>query len=501
MTTVTRTSTVARLLCLVLGGGGLLSVAQAGSIDAIYAFGDSLTDVGNIYAATGGAAPGAPYANGQFTNGNVWVQDLAGLLGLPPLLPSLRGGTDYAYGSAESGVTSFNTAAANTDLVGATGQLAQYQATHPAADPNALYTIWIGSNDLDDMLTGQLPSQYAADIGAVVGNIYGAVGTLAGMGARNFLIVTVPDLGKTPEVEAFGPAESAGASFLTSSFDNALTGGLPGLAAGDSVNISVLDTYTLLDSIVADPTTYGFSNVTQPCLTGGVNYAGGTPCANPNQYLFWDQLHPTAAGHEILAGDALALVTPEPDSFVLMGAGLLGLTVFHLRPKRRRRGLRARFLIALLMAQGIGLAETKPLEARWTELAPMVNGHSVTLTLRDGMQVKGEVIAVREDELQLNVSRAVKGYDKGSRGIPRSDVGSLDVKRKQGIGGRALGTAVGTLGGMGPGAWVDARNNVLKTSLGRDAGAFIGIAAGGAVAGYLAGMAIDTRVTHIRIVP
>jgi hypothetical protein len=56
------------------------------------------------------------------------------------------------------------------------------------------------------MPTGQLPSQYAADIGAVVGNIYGTVGTPAGMGATNFLIVTVPDLGKTPEVESFGPA-------------------------------------------------------------------------------------------------------------------------------------------------------------------------------------------------------------------------------------------------------------------------------------------------------
>lgn len=169
--------------------------------------------------------------------------------------------------------------------------------------------------------------------------------------------------------------------------------------------------------------------------------------------------------------------------------------------KHSRHGPCVRFLIAMLMAQGSGLAETKPLEARWNELAPMVNGHSVTLTLRDGIQLKGEVIAVREDELQLNISRAAKSYDKGSRGIPRKDVVSLDVKRSRGIGGRALGTVVGTLGGMGLGAWVDARNNVLKTSLGRDAGTFIGIAAGGAVAGYLAGMAIDTRVTHIRIVP
>ena len=338
MTIATRRTPTARvLICLVLGGG-LLSFVQAGSIDAIYAFGDSLTDVGNIYVATGGTTPGAPYVNGQFTNGNVWVQDLATGLGLAPLSPSLLGGTDYAYGTGESGVTSFNTSPADTDLVGSAGQLAQYQATHATADPNALYTIWIGSNDLTDMLTGQLPSQYGADIAAVVGNIYSAIGALAGMGAKNFLIANVTDLGKTPEVEALGPTESAGASLLSSSFDSALAGGISSFAMAESINISLLDTYTLLDTIVANPVTYGFSNVTQGCLTGEVNYSGGTPCANPNQYLFWDQLHPTAAGHQLVADGALALVTPEPDSVSLIAAGLFLLAVFNWRSSRRRIG-------------------------------------------------------------------------------------------------------------------------------------------------------------------
>jgi hypothetical protein len=60
---------------------------------------------------------------------------------------------------------------------------------------------------------------------------------------------------------------------------------------------------------------------------------------------------------------------------------------------------------------------------------------------------------------------------------------------------------VGTLGGMGIGVWVDARNNVLRHTVGEDVGTFIGIAAGGAVGGYFAGVAIDNKVTHIRVVP
>jgi hypothetical protein len=44
----------------------------------------------------------------------------------------------------------------------------------------------------------------------------------------------------------------------------------------------------------------------------------------------------------------------------------------------------------------------------------MVTGHSVTLTLTDGMQGKGQVVAVREDALLLNVSSPVPGYEKGN---------------------------------------------------------------------------------------
>jgi phospholipase/lecithinase/hemolysin len=106
------------------------------------------------------------------------------------------------------------------------------------------------------------------------------------MGAENFLILTVPDLGKTPESLAVGPADSAGASFLSSSLDTALTSGIPGLAVADSVHISVLDT-SPCSTRLWRIRRVRFHQPTQPCLTEEVNYAGGTPCANPSQYLFW----------------------------------------------------------------------------------------------------------------------------------------------------------------------------------------------------------------------
>ena len=152
----------------------------------------------------------------------------------------------------------------------------------------------------------------------------------------------MPDLGLTPDARTAGT--SAAASALSAGFDNTLVNGssplpsLAAIAAGDAINISVLNTYLLLDSIVASPGSYGFTNVADPCLTGEVNFAGGTPCATPNQYLFWDGDHPTAAGHALVADEALALVTPEPASSLLVAIGLFG--VAGLLVRRRHSSVR-----------------------------------------------------------------------------------------------------------------------------------------------------------------
>jgi phospholipase/lecithinase/hemolysin len=301
---------------------GLSSSSWADPINAIYAFGDSLSDAGNAFIATSGAEPAAPYVNGHFTNGNVWVQDLAASLNLPPVTASLAGGTDYAVGSAESGQTPVRGANIAGDLP---WQISQFQTANAAANPNGLYTIWIGANDLADILASNpTPLAAATDVAAVIGNINVAINQLAGDGAKNFLIVTVPDLGKTPGAIAGGPLVQAAASNLSAVFDANLANAVTATAALDSLNLKVLDTYSLTDAIVANPAQFGLTNVTQPCLTGEVNYAGGTPCADPNQYLFWDQLHPTAAGQLITADVARQVVVPEPATqTMLFGAGFL----------------------------------------------------------------------------------------------------------------------------------------------------------------------------------
>jgi phospholipase/lecithinase/hemolysin len=307
----------------------LASSALAGTVSNIYAFGDSLSDAGNAYIATGGAEPAAPYVNGEFSNGPVWVQDLAKSLGLPAVTPSLAGGNDYAVGSAISGNLPFVSAGA-ADLP---AQLAAFHAANPIANLTGLYTIWIGSNDINAILaTSPTATQAAADLAAVINNIDTAVGTLASEGAKNFLVLTVPDLGKTPAAIAAGPLGVAAASTLSGELDLGLEQSLGILAGQDPLlSINVLDTYSLVDAIVANPAKFGFTDATDPCLTGAVNYAGGTPCANPNQYLFWDTQHPSAAGQAIVAADALQTLAPEP-----VGLGTLGIGVLSILAARSR---------------------------------------------------------------------------------------------------------------------------------------------------------------------
>ena len=305
-----------------------VSAAQAANFSAEYVFGDSLSDVGNLYLATSGSEPASPYVNGEFSNGPVWVQDLAARLGLPALTPSLAGGTDYAFGGATTG-SSYT----NNPLVPNLEQQVGLFLAHASAPANALYTFSIGANDLfailDGSSTGGLtPTQAAAAAAQVVAT---EAGDLEVAGAKDLVLFDVPDLGVTPQITPLGPTASAEASALSAYFDEQV---LLDLAPVEAAGLTVFDlnTYALIDEAVQDPDAFGFSNVTTPCWTGGFtgDASGGSICSTDpavqDTYLFWDDVHPTAAGQLIVADAALramGLPVPEPSTWAMMAIGFV----------------------------------------------------------------------------------------------------------------------------------------------------------------------------------
>jgi phospholipase/lecithinase/hemolysin len=284
----------------------------AGGYNSIYAFGDSLSDVGNVAIGTARMVPvSPPYFEGHFTNGDVWVQDLAADLGVQSPKASLAGGTDYAYGGAETGATPLH-ANNPTDL---NSQVGQFVASGNSPAPNSLFTMWIGTNDVLDVIGNKTltPEQQSADLQTAVNNEVGALTTLSQHGAQNFVVLNVTDLGKTPYEMARGPAEAASASALSAQYNADLSNSIQALVAQTGVKVDLVDTYSMLDGLIANPAQYSFTNATQPIWTGNLtdpNSGTLVPAAAQNGYVFFDDLHPSAATHAALASTIVHGVAP-----------------------------------------------------------------------------------------------------------------------------------------------------------------------------------------------
>jgi phospholipase/lecithinase/hemolysin len=325
MTPRLRSSKTARKAAFALGMMVTMACggAHAGNVTGIVAFGDSLSDVGNFYAATNGASPPSSlhYDNGRFSNGLNWVEYLAKDLGVAAPTASTSGGTDFAYGGAMTGdgttVSTFLTGTATVPNIGT--QIATYLTSNtPTA--SQLFTIWGGANDF--LNGGQTNPFVPAE------NIAAEIATLAVAGAKQFVVPNLPPLGSLPITNTYPPAVSQALNLLTQAFNTILQGEMTGLEQALGIQITVVDVYGLTENVFSDPEQYGFTNVT----TDAVQDNGGT---NAEGYLFWDIVHPTSAADALIAASAV----PEPSSVVLMGIALGGL-VFGARMRRRGRRFR-----------------------------------------------------------------------------------------------------------------------------------------------------------------
>lgn len=310
-------------------GCAATSLAAAAPYDSVYVFGDSLSDIGNVYAASSAPKyPGPPdYAAGRFSNGPVAVEVMTQLVTGAPLTLA----NDYAWGGARTGVSPFSGIDNNHAELNGHGLLAQTTTFHGdlkggKADPNALYVVWAGANDFTEPQVAGNPAQWAR----VIGNVQTAIANLAADGATHFFVPNMPNLGLTPRAALAGQA--AGASAASAGYNFYFAQGLTAYdAANPAIDIKLFDVYGFMTSIITkvktDGSFMGFTDVTSQCQT--------TVGCVPSQAFFWDDEHPTARVHEVL-GTAFAAAVPEPETYALM---LGGLSIVGWAVRRQRRAV------------------------------------------------------------------------------------------------------------------------------------------------------------------
>lgn len=213
---------------------------------------------------------------------------------------------------------------------------------------NQLVTVLAGNNDIftalgtvavneaggmsntEAVATAHATVQQAAD------DLAAQVKVITGKGGTYVLVFTLPDSAKTPfgrglPYTGASPAVAPPAGYvcdptltltpcfllsnLVQVFNQRLLNDLQGQP------VKVLDGYALVNQESANPAQFGFTNVTEPVcdIYGPVlsqlgnsslfcnpdTLVGGL---NPNTSLFADDVHPTPAGHQVIAGATLQAI-------------------------------------------------------------------------------------------------------------------------------------------------------------------------------------------------
>ena len=316
------------------------------SIYQVVVFGDSLSDNGNAAATL--AATGSTlgnYAANALTDGphttpptsgpyGLWIDQFAGLLRLPDpqpflvyTLPGASGGTlavnssatNFAVASALAGNNpNFSSSnylnPTNPQVPGTTNQVdlfLSFNGQHASSEN--LYVFWAGANNIYQSL-GNVATFFAYPViaAAAADAIAGNIGTLASAGAKHFIWLNLPPLGEVPYfsdnsdwfVRDLGKGAADSAALI---FNNEVAWDVASLARKYGVDIVVVNTNSLYNSIVASPGNYGFVNVKD---AGWCGPDGVPTCTldNPNGFLFWDELHPTTAANKVLAQFAYSYI-------------------------------------------------------------------------------------------------------------------------------------------------------------------------------------------------
>jgi phospholipase/lecithinase/hemolysin len=279
--------------------------------ERLVVFGTSLSDAGNFFALTKSQStppdwgvdqfliPSAPYARGghHFSNGPTWIEQFARQARVKAV--------NYAVGGAR--------ARNDGSAVHLSEQVARFlEESAGGAPADALYVIEMGGNDIRDALAAGGGAAGAAILGGALEAISINIMQLYVQGARHFLVWNAPDLGRTPAVimlDQMMPGAALGAGLLTQAFNGNLDQMLTQLAGGlPGARFERFDAYAKLNTVLMHPRLFGLRDVDSACIMpNDPPFA----CGRPDEFLFWDGIHPTRAAHGILAEEAARVLAAD----------------------------------------------------------------------------------------------------------------------------------------------------------------------------------------------
>ena len=340
-----------------------------------YVFGDSLVDTGNAREAADFLDdlpfpyPSAPdptppkrgYFPGRFTNGPNYADLLSAELtgggleivfpyGFPtpfgqiPFNQPHGSRLNFGYGGAQA-------LQGDEEVPDLSQQVRAFANLPGPADPDALYLLTFGGNDIRQLVPrkGAIAKEAKANayLNAVSDEIVSQVSRLFGLGARHVVLTGVPDIGLLPAYSGRSDeaVRRAAASAFSSELNTLLLADLDSLVLASDQDLTFYDFQPLTHAIFADPARFGFFDVTRPCLS----VMKPAPDVDCSGFLFFDDAHPTASVHRLIADDILAgfmtasvftAAVPEPETWAMLLIGFILLSA-QLRKKARthRQGL------------------------------------------------------------------------------------------------------------------------------------------------------------------
>lgn len=293
--------------------------------------------------------PGQPYWNSRFSNGRVWNEYLAEMMALPQAdvdvyLNRSFGGSwaaTYDYQLTVWNLIRHPLGSIKNLIVGklvppSLGLTVQaYLMEHPQLSDETLFFMFSGNNDyinvlyFEDNYNTAVMSTY---IDNVLSGLGASVANLSKAGARRFVIMGLPHLGETPRMINSGDREvlNAAVDIHNERLQNRIK---EWQKVYPEANFLYVDMSEYFDRALKHPENYGFTNIDKACIDVKLpmydafrsspfannfvlryaqvlqykdkNFAAGETnyhvCATPEQYLFWDEIHPTTRAHGLIA--------------------------------------------------------------------------------------------------------------------------------------------------------------------------------------------------------